>query len=157
MLFISLQVRQDDVVSTMICQDCHDHLDDFNKFCHHVAEKQCTLRNEFFEVQLKEEENHDDNSQDAKPSCSANKIVTDDADIKILTTETKEMEQAMFEFPIDILKRESNDEEEKEEEEVIAADVFDDNDLNTEEDVLAESADIDPVDILSSEGNAIKA
>ncbi|XP_075158962.1 uncharacterized protein LOC142232133 isoform X2 [Haematobia irritans] len=130
--YLDIEVKQDDVVSTMICQDCHDHLEEFHKFHQDVKEKQCTL-DKFLLVQLKEE-NHD--SRDVE-----DKNIIDGA-----SSVVKEMEQAMFESPIVVLKTEEDDG--KDEQEIVAADVLDDDDDGPDVDVFADDGrDID----LSSE------
>ncbi|XP_011294475.1 transcription factor grauzone [Musca domestica] len=147
--YLEIEVRDDDVFSTTICQDCHDHLDDFHKFCKDVAEKQSILRNEFLEVQLKVE-SHCDDSQD--PQMKEDKKILDSQVQNVDVCDSKEIEQAMFECPIDLLKSEADDDE-KEEQEVFETDVLDDMDLNREEeeDVFADSVDNDPVDMNTSE------
>ncbi|XP_073831211.1 uncharacterized protein isoform X1 [Musca autumnalis] len=153
--YLDIEVREDDIVSTTICQDCHDHLDDFNRFCKDVAEKQCTLRNEFLDVHLKVESHYDDSQdhgQDLKKDDNKKEVVeevgADNGDI----CDSKEIEQAMFECPIDLLKSEVDDNEREEREEFVT-DVFEDDvELNKEEeDALADSGDNDPVDMNTSE------
>lgn len=58
------QVRHDDAVSTVICKDCHVHLEEFQRFIkwkNFINEKQSTLHGEFFQIQVKEERHVGDN------------------------------------------------------------------------------------------------
>lgn len=109
------KVKHDDDVSTTICQECHDHLEEFHKFRQNVTEKQNILHNEFPHGQFKKESHTDDGNYD----------------------------QAMFEYPIpiDVVKTEMVDEKD-EQEVVIPADVLGNTDLN-KEDVLAKVSDGD--------------
>ncbi|XP_013104796.1 transcription factor grauzone isoform X2 [Stomoxys calcitrans] len=143
--YLDIEVRQDDVVSTMICQDCHDHLEEFHKFYQDVKGKQCTLHNNFLEVELKEE-SHDSRDVDVKNNDDSNKVDGNDK----ISNVAKEIEQAMFESPIDIMKTEADDE--KDEQEVIATDVLDDDvDLDKEDVFADDGVDIDSADLQSSE------
>ncbi|XP_059223263.1 uncharacterized protein LOC131997031 [Stomoxys calcitrans] len=143
--YLDIEVRQDDVVSTMICQDCHDHLEEFHKFYQDVKGKQCTRHNNFLEVELKEE-SHDSRDVDVKNNDDSNKVDGNDK----ISNVAKEIEQAMFESPIDIMKTEADDE--KDEQEVIATDVLDDDvDLDKEDVFADDGVDIDSADLQSSE------
>lgn len=95
-------------------------------------------------------ESHCDDSQD--PQMKEDKKMLDSQVQNVDVCDSKEIEQAMFECPIDLLKSEADDDE-KEEQEVFETDVLDDMDLNREEeDVFADSVDNDPVDMNTSEG-----
>lgn len=45
-----LQVAQDDSISTSLCEDCSDHLEEFHKFWIYVDLKQSSLGSEFLAV-----------------------------------------------------------------------------------------------------------
>ncbi|XP_013104800.2 uncharacterized protein LOC106085219 isoform X1 [Stomoxys calcitrans] len=53
--YLEIEVTHDDVISTMICTECHGHLKEFHKFRRNVEERQCTLRSDFLQIQVKEE------------------------------------------------------------------------------------------------------
>lgn len=137
-VLIYLQIKPDDIVSTAICQDCNDHLEEFHRYSQQVAEKQRTLRNEFLEVNLKKEYNFDDAWNN------------DDVDV----TESKDIGMTV-ECPVDVFKDESDDDDEKDELEMPTADLMDTNVDTDQKDIIAPYS-VAPNDInldnISSEG-----
>ncbi|KAM8718458.1 hypothetical protein ACLKA7_001637 [Drosophila subpalustris] len=50
--FLQLEIMPDDNISTNICHECCEHLEDFNNFWQLVEQKQSTLKNEFLNVDV---------------------------------------------------------------------------------------------------------
>ncbi|XP_034100633.1 LOW QUALITY PROTEIN: transcription factor grauzone [Drosophila nasuta] len=50
--FLQLEIMPDDNISTNICHDCCEHLEDFNNFWQLVEQKQATLKKEFLNVDV---------------------------------------------------------------------------------------------------------
>ncbi|KAH8414897.1 hypothetical protein KR215_009074 [Drosophila sulfurigaster] len=50
--FLQLEIMPDDSISTNICHDCCEHLEDFNNFWQLVEQKQATLKKEFLNVDV---------------------------------------------------------------------------------------------------------
>ncbi|KAH8386591.1 hypothetical protein KR093_001408 [Drosophila rubida] len=50
--FLQLEIMPDDNISTNICHECCEHLEDFNNFWQLVEQKQATLKKEFLNVDV---------------------------------------------------------------------------------------------------------
>ncbi|KAI8034993.1 transcription factor grauzone [Drosophila gunungcola] len=50
--FLQLEILPDDGISTSVCTDCCEHLEDFNGFWQLVEQKQCSLKKEFLTVDV---------------------------------------------------------------------------------------------------------
>ncbi|KAH8287261.1 hypothetical protein KR054_005112 [Drosophila jambulina] len=50
--FLQLEILPDDSISTSVCTDCCEHLEDFNGFWQLVEQKQCSLKKEFLNVDV---------------------------------------------------------------------------------------------------------
>ncbi|XP_017052263.1 transcription factor grauzone isoform X2 [Drosophila ficusphila] len=50
--FLQLEILPDDDISTSVCTDCCEHLEDFNAFWQLVEQKQCSLNKEFLPVDV---------------------------------------------------------------------------------------------------------
>ncbi|XP_065363948.1 transcription factor grauzone-like isoform X5 [Calliphora vicina] len=123
--YLEIEIKHNDIVSTIICQDCYDHLEEFHRFSQQVAEKQLTLRNEFLDVNLKKEFNFDDND-DAWDN--------DDHEDKIDPKETTQ--EMTINCPISMFKDETDDDE-KDEQEMPTEDLMDTVICNNEKDIIA--------------------
>ncbi|KAM7349713.1 transcription factor grauzone-like [Cochliomyia hominivorax] len=114
--YLEIEIKHNDIVSTIICQDCYDHLEDFHRFSQQVAEKQLTLRNKFLDVKLKKEDSFDDENNDWDPNESTQEIIVS--------------------CPIITFKDESDHDDDDEQE--IASEVLLDNVIdNNEKDIIA--------------------
>ncbi|TMW47895.1 hypothetical protein DOY81_007045 [Sarcophaga bullata] len=121
------QIKHNDVVSTIICQDCSDHLEEFHKFSQQVAKQQLTLRNEFLDVNLKKEFNFDDDNDVWD---------NDDPEDKIHTKAQDNTQEITVTCPIDVFKDESNNDED-DEQEMPTEDLLDTSVDNDEKDIIA--------------------
>ncbi|KAM7349710.1 transcription factor grauzone-like isoform 2-T2 [Cochliomyia hominivorax] len=129
--YLEIEIKHNDIVSTIICQDCYDHLEDFHRFSQQVAEKQLTLRNEFLDVNLKKEFSFDDDDNDAWDN--------DDQEDKMEPNgSTQEM---TINCPISTFKDESDDNsddgDEKDEQEMPTEDLMNNIIDNNEKDIIA--------------------
>ncbi|XP_053951225.1 transcription factor grauzone [Anastrepha ludens] len=52
--YLHLEITQDDPISTSLCEDCSDHLEEFHKFWTYVDLKQSSLGSEFLAVKCSE-------------------------------------------------------------------------------------------------------
>ncbi|EDW45718.1 transcription factor grauzone [Drosophila sechellia] len=50
--FLQLEILPDDSISTSVCTECCEHLEDFNGFWQLVEQKQCSLKKEFLTVDV---------------------------------------------------------------------------------------------------------
>uniref|UniRef100_A0A1A9WWZ0 Transcription factor grauzone n=1 Tax=Glossina brevipalpis TaxID=37001 RepID=A0A1A9WWZ0_9MUSC len=53
--YLRIYVQRNDTVSTVICQECYDKLEQFNCFVQHVDEKQSILYNDYLKINQKQE------------------------------------------------------------------------------------------------------
>ncbi|XP_023298755.2 transcription factor grauzone-like isoform X1 [Lucilia cuprina] len=127
--YLEIEIKQNDIVSTIICQDCYDHLEEFHRFSQQVAEKQLTLRNEFMDVNLKKEFNFDDDGDAWDNDDQEDKIEMD----------PKETTQMTINCPISMFKDESenDDDDDNDEKEMPTEDLMDTVIGNVEKDIIA--------------------
>ncbi|XP_073831213.1 transcription factor grauzone-like [Musca autumnalis] len=108
--YLEIKILQNDVISTAICQDCHDHLFSFSQFCKDVSSKQSTLHSQYLgDVKLKTE-------------TECNEDLEADADNSYAN-------DAIFEPCIDFVKSELN----VEDNEIITGDVLNENELTKDD------------------------
>ncbi|XP_037818466.1 transcription factor grauzone-like isoform X4 [Lucilia sericata] len=125
--YLEIEIKQNDIVSTIICQDCYDHLEEFHRFSQQVAEKQLTLRNEFMDVNLKKEFNFDDDGDAWDNDDHEDKIEMD----------PKETTQMTINCPISMFKDESDNDDDNDEKEMPTEDLMDTVIGNVEKDIIA--------------------
>lgn len=113
-------------MSTIICQDCSDHLEEFHKFSQQVAKKQLTLHKEFMDVNLKKEFHlYDSDGWE-----------NDDAEDKMYIRTQDNTQKITVTCPIDVFKDESNNDE-NDEQEMPTEDLLDTSIDNDEKDIIA--------------------